>query len=92
MLINFYVDHDCATLYNFASSLKNWSMRLVTCERCRCKTPSAVKKKCRKFHLQGNLYMYPFVSGEFKPVERRKDVSSYGKSGRGEAGMGHKSL
>ena len=36
--------------------------------------------------------MYPFVSGEFKPVERRKNVSSFDKSGRVEAGMGHKSL
>ena len=34
--------------------------------------------------------LYPFVSGEFKPVERRKNVSSPGKSGRVEAGMGHK--
>ena len=32
---------------------------------------------------------YPYVSGDFKPVERRKNVSSYGKSGRGESGMGH---
>ncbi len=36
--------------------------------------------------------MYPYVSGELKPVERRKKASSYGKSGRGEAGMGHKGL
>ena len=36
--------------------------------------------------------MYPFVSGDFKPVERRKNVISYGKSGRVEAGMKHKSF
>lgn len=36
--------------------------------------------------------MYPYVSGEFKPAERQKNVSSLGKSGRVEPGMGHKSL
>ena len=45
--------------------------------------------KCRKFHYHGNLYMYPYVSGEFKPVERQANASSFGKSGRDEAGMGH---
>ena len=35
--------------------------------------------------------MYPYVSGEFKPVERQKNVISYGKSGRAESGMKHKS-
>ena len=65
-------------------------MRLVTRERCYRKIPSAVKLECRKFHFQGNLYVYPYVSGEFKPVERRKNVSSFGKNGRAEAGMGHK--
>ena len=39
------------------SSLKSWDMRLVTRERCCRKIPSAVKQ-------------YPYVSGEFKPVER----------------------
>ena len=36
--------------------------------------------------------MYPYVSGEFKPVERRENASSYSKSGRVETGMGHKSF
>ena len=36
--------------------------------------------------------MYPFVSGELKPVERRKNVSSLGKNGRVESGMKHKSF
>ena len=71
-------------------------MRLVTRERCYRKIPSAVKLECRKFHFQGNLYVYPFVIGEFKPVERytKRDepVRNGGGSGRVEAGMGHKGL
>ena len=90
MLKNFYVDHNCFVPYTPDSSLKSWGMRLATRVRCCRKTPSAVKLKCRSFHVQGNLYVYPFVSGELKPVERRKNASSYGKSGRAEAGMRHK--
>ena len=67
---NFYVDNNCSKPYTLASSLKSWGMRLATRDRCCRKTPSAVKIECRKFHEQGNLYMYPFVSGDFKPVER----------------------
>ena len=40
--------------------------------------------------------MYPYVSGEFKPVERysKRDepAGNGGGSGRVEAGMGHKSF
>ncbi len=93
---NFYVDHTCFTTYNPKSSLKSWGMWLATRERCCCKTPSALKRKCRKFHFHGNLHVYPFVSGEFKPVERytKRDepVGNGGGSGRVEAGMGHKGL
>lgn len=28
--------------------------------------------ECRSFHERGNLHMYPYVSGEFTPVERQK--------------------
>ena len=35
---------------------------------------------------------YSFVSEEFKPVERQKKASSYGKSGRVESGMRYKGL
>jgi hypothetical protein len=38
------------------------------------------------------LHIYPYVSVDFKPVERQKNVISYGKSGRTEAGMGRKDL
>ena len=94
---NFYVDVSCSTTYTLNSSLKSWDMRLATRVRCCCKIPSAGKIiKCRSFHFQGNLYVYPFVSGEFKPVERytKRDepVSNDGGSGRGEAGMRHKGL
>ena len=61
-------------------------------ERCYRKILSAVKTQCRKFHQQENLHMYPYVRGEFKPVERHTNASSLGKSGRAEAGMKHKGL
>jgi len=34
--------------------------------------------------------MYPFVSGEFTPVESHTSESSFGKIGFDEAGMGLK--
>ena len=43
-------------------------------------------------NLKDFCNMYPYVSGEFKPVERRKNASSYDESGRVEAGMKLKSL
>ena len=36
--------------------------------------------------------MYPYVSGEFTPVERHTNAGSLVKSGRVEAGMKHKSI
>jgi len=38
------------------------------------------------------ITFYKFSVTEVKPVERRKNVSSLGKSGRIEVGMGRKSL
>ena len=88
MLKNFYVAYFFSTLYTFNSSLKSWGIRLVTCARCYRKTPSAVKTNagnstciCTR-SLAGNSSLWSVIP----------NVSSYGKSGRVEAGMGHKSL
>ena len=89
---NFYVDHTCCTSYNPNGSLKSWGMRLATRDRCCRKTPSAVKTNagsatnkeaciCTR-SLAGNLSLWSVIP----------NASSYGKSGRVEAGMGHKGL
>ena len=43
-------------------------------------------------HLQDACNMYPYVSGEFKPVESHTSESSFGEIGRDEAGMGQNSF
>ena len=42
------------------------------------------------YHLKDTCNMYPFVSGEFKPVESYTSKSSLGKIELVEAGMGLK--
>ena len=41
-------------------------------------------------HVHDSCDMYPYVSGDFKPVEIYSNASSFGKSGIDEAGMGQK--
>ena len=43
-------------------------------------------------HVKDTCNMYPYVSGEFKPVESHTSESSFGEIGRDEAGMGHYSF
>ena len=65
-------------------------MRLVTCERCHCKTPSAVKKNAGSSTFTETCICTRSLAGNSSLWSVTPNASSFGKSGRGEAGMGLK--
>jgi hypothetical protein len=92
LLKNFYVDHIGAKPYTLTSSLKSWGMRLATRDRCCRKTLSAVKTNAGNSTFKGTCICTRSLAGNSSLWSVIPNVSSYGKSGRVEAGMGHKSL
>jgi len=88
---NFYVAKGIYLRYTLDSYLKSWDMRLVTRERCYRKIPSAVKIKMQEVPLNKETCMCTrTLAGNSSLWSVIPNVSSPGKNGRGEAGMGHK--
>ena len=92
LLKNFYVDRSRSASYTSTSSLKSWGMRLATRDRCCRKTPSALKLNAGNSTFKETCICTRTLAGNSSLWSVTANASSYGKSRRVEAGMGHKSL